>query len=227
MTMHNDLPYEQVLVFGNMRADVFYRTPQWKRARYLALTTLGNRCQLCGSGPASGPLHVDHILPRSRHPERCLDTTNLQVLCEPCHTAKGVVFVDDCRRKLTREARALRDFFRIERRHLLLEHRAPTCAEAKLLGEGARTASKKHRTRWRLFVKFCAFSGQTYAQAARVTVGEFLQSPWAANHQYQKFLQHGGNGAKGPQERLFDIDGCPLPSGLGALLADDQKGAAL
>ncbi len=45
-----DIPYEQLLVFGNMRAAVFYKTQEWRRARYYTLTTRGNRCELCGAG---------------------------------------------------------------------------------------------------------------------------------------------------------------------------------
>lgn len=215
--------YEQTLVFGNMRGEVFYRTPEWKRARYLVLTTYGNRCQLCGSGPASGPLHVDHILPRSIHPERCLDPTNLQVLCEPCHTAKGIVYFDDCRSKMTKEVRALRDFFRIERRHLLLEHRPPKRTEIDWLGEGARSTSKKHRARWRLFVKFCFMSSMVYSEAIKVTVGEFLLTPWASRHDYAKFLSAANSGLKDSTDALFDIDGCRFPNSIWSLLADDQR----
>lgn len=217
------IPYEQALVFGNMRAAVFYKTVEWKRARYLALTTHGNRCQLCGAGPAKGPLHVDHILPRSMNPDRCFDPTNLQVLCEPCHTAKGVVFTDDCRSKITRVQRHLRDFFRVERRHLVLEQRPPTQREMRALSAGVRATSKNHRKRWAAFVKFCCLAKKTYADAVRTTVGDFQATPWVANHQFEKFLHWGGNGEKQQDDPLFDIDCVTFPSGLGQLLADDQR----
>ena len=220
----SEIPYEQTLVFGNMAGSVFYKTPQWKRARYVALTTHGNRCQLCGAGPATGPLHVDHIKPRSLFPERCLDPTNLQVLCEDCHTAKGVLYLDDLRSSHTKiPARQMADFLRIERKHLLLADRAPTSAEARLLGEGVRAATKNHRKRWRLMVKFCGIAKISYPQAARVTVQEFLLTPWISNHSFQKFLQNGGDGPKQADDLFFDVDGCPFPVNLHSLLADDQR----
>jgi len=222
-----EIPHEQTLVFGNMRAAVFYKTPQWKRARYVALTTYGNRCQLCGAGPATGPLHVDHIKPRSLFPERCLDQTNLQVLCESCHSAKGLLFLDDVRPAHAKlPARHMADFLRIERKHLVLADSVPTSAQAKALGEGVRASTKNHRKRWRLMVKFCSIAKLSYPQAACYTVGEFLQTPWTANHHFQKFLQNGGQGAKHPDDVLFDIDGCPFPRSLHTLLADDQRTTA-
>ena len=219
-----EVPYEQTLVFGNMAGSVFYKTPQWKRARYVALTTYGNRCQLCGAGPATGPLHVDHIKPRSLFPERCLDPTNLQVLCEDCHTAKGVLYLDDMRKSHTKlPARQLADFFRIERKHLVLADRAPKSGEARLLGSGARAATKNQRKRWRLLVKFCSMANISYPQAARLTVEEFMLTPWINNHSFQRFLQNGGDGAKQPDDLFFDVDGCPFPVNLHSLLADDQR----
>ena len=77
MNRFDQLDYASLLVFGNMHSSVFYKTLQWRAAQHFALTTHGNRCQLCGAGPAKGPLHVDHILPRSMYPDRCLDPTNL------------------------------------------------------------------------------------------------------------------------------------------------------
>jgi hypothetical protein len=223
--MPSSLSYEQVLVYGNMRGAVFYQTPAWKRARYLALTTYGNRCQLCGTGPSGGPLQVDHILPRSLHPERCLDPTNLQVLCEPCHTAKGLAYFDDCRAKLTKEVRQLRDFFRLERQHLVLEFRPPTSKEAKSFALGVRAASKSHRQRWRLLVNFLAKSKKTYPEAISLTVGDMLHSAWVEHSLYQKFTYHGGGGLKAPDKLFFDIDGCTFPHSLVSLLADDQRHA--
>src|SRR5690606_15930335 len=43
-------------------------------------------CMLC---QATGiELHVDHIKPRSTHPDLALDENNLQVLCKPCNLGK-------------------------------------------------------------------------------------------------------------------------------------------
>lgn len=218
------IPYEQTLVFGNMAGSVFYRTPQWKRARYMALTTFGNRCQLCGAGPATGPLHVDHIKPRSLYPELCLDPTNLQVLCEDCHTAKGLTFMDDCRAKLTKKpALHMADFLRIERHHLVLDKRPPHPAELDNLGKGIRAASDRHRARFRLFVKFCCLAKLNWHQGIKTTVAEFIVSPWAKNHQFNKFMHHPDLGEKNTDDLLFDINSTPFPRSLHSLLADDQR----
>lgn len=68
----------------------FYTSDAWRRVRYRALKKHGNACQCCGT-PASRkkPLHVDHIKPRSKHPELELDINNLQILCEDCNLGKG------------------------------------------------------------------------------------------------------------------------------------------
>jgi hypothetical protein len=45
------------------------------------------KCRLCGAGPSESPLHVDHILPRSKGGSN--DENNLQVLCQRCNVGKG------------------------------------------------------------------------------------------------------------------------------------------
>ena len=44
-------------------------------------------CRLCGAGPSDFPLHVDHIVPRSKGGSSNED--NLQVLCQRCNVGKG------------------------------------------------------------------------------------------------------------------------------------------
>jgi hypothetical protein len=69
----------------------FYQSRAWKVIRYKALLASNGRCQCCGSSPRShsGPLHVDHIKPRSKHPALRLNGMNLQVLCGDCNVGKG------------------------------------------------------------------------------------------------------------------------------------------
>lgn len=68
----------------------FYRTEEWRRLRYRALSLYGNRCACCGRTPRDGAImHVDHITPKSWRPELALDITNLQVLCDQCNLGKG------------------------------------------------------------------------------------------------------------------------------------------
>jgi diadenosine tetraphosphate (Ap4A) HIT family hydrolase/5-methylcytosine-specific restriction endonuclease McrA len=63
--------------------------------RYQALAASGGRCALCGATKDESPLHVDHILPRSRHGKNVL--ANLQVLCAECNSSKGNKDVTDFR----------------------------------------------------------------------------------------------------------------------------------
>ena len=61
--------------------------------RYEAFKRAGKRCELCGVQDGDEayterlPLHVDHIVPRSKGGSN--DLTNLQVLCRACNLGKG------------------------------------------------------------------------------------------------------------------------------------------
>lgn len=67
----------------------FYSSRLWKILRYQAFEKYGNKCQCCGASTDDGvKLHVDHVKPRSTHPELELDINNLQVLCEDCNVGK-------------------------------------------------------------------------------------------------------------------------------------------
>ncbi len=222
--MSNVLPIEQILVYGNMSAASFYKTPVWRAARYNTLTVQGNRCCLCGAGPKTKPLHVDHIKPRFLFPDLCLDPTNLQVLCEECHIAKGIKYTDDCRRTMTQlKAIEMRDFLRLEQRHMVLAHRPPkNYPDVVYLSEGVRDANKNHRKRWSAFVNFCYQDKRLYDSAAQIRIGEFMGIPCTRNHRYKKFLY-----LKKPNDFAFDIAGCLFPKNIRDLLADDQRGGAL
>lgn len=69
----------------------FYRTRAWQRLRYDAFKRYGRRCALCGRTPEDDgvTLHVDHIKPRSLHPELALSIGNLQILIEDYNLGKG------------------------------------------------------------------------------------------------------------------------------------------
>ena len=76
----------------------FYSSRSWKILRYQAFEKYGNRCQCCGARPEDGiALHVDHIKPKSTHPEVALDLNNLQILCEDCNIGKINQFETDWR----------------------------------------------------------------------------------------------------------------------------------
>lgn len=67
----------------------FYSSRAWKILRYQAFERYGNKCACCGAKPSDGlTMHVDHIKPKSKHPELALDIENLQILCEDCNVGK-------------------------------------------------------------------------------------------------------------------------------------------
>ena len=73
-----------------VRRDPFYDSQAWHELRYKALKKSDGRCQLCGARQtAENPLQVDHIKPRSKHPELALTLSNLQVLCRDCNQGKS------------------------------------------------------------------------------------------------------------------------------------------
>ena len=75
----------------------FYESNAWRALRYTALRKFKFTCLACGRRPPQVILHVDHIKPRSLHPELELDFNNLQVLCEDCNLGKSNRSQDDLR----------------------------------------------------------------------------------------------------------------------------------
>ena len=82
-------------------ADSFYRSYKWRRLRVDTLEANRERygmlaCECCGMMEA-GAFHVDHIYPRSTHPDLALDPANLQVLCDDCNIGKGTAYTTNWR----------------------------------------------------------------------------------------------------------------------------------
>ena len=82
-------------------ADSFYRSHKWRRLRVDALEANRLRygmlaCECCGMVDVDS-FHVDHIYPRSTHPELALDPENLQVLCDACNIGKGTAYTTNWR----------------------------------------------------------------------------------------------------------------------------------
>lgn len=68
----------------------FLESREWLDLRYRVLKKRGGSCQLCGSrGSKENPIQVDHIKPRSTHPQLSLVEGNLQVLCRMCNLGKS------------------------------------------------------------------------------------------------------------------------------------------
>lgn len=61
------------------------RTKRWKVLRQEILERDGWKCRSCG---ARGRLEVDHLKPVRHAPDLAFDKSNLQTLCQPCHTRK-------------------------------------------------------------------------------------------------------------------------------------------
>lgn len=77
----------------------FYNSDDWKKLRVRVLEKYGCRCMMCGRTPREHRIivHVDHIKPRSKHPELELEFNNMQVLCEDCNIGKGNRYSTDYR----------------------------------------------------------------------------------------------------------------------------------
>lgn len=82
----------------------FYESREWLDLRYRVLQKSGGSCKLCGCrATADNPIQVDHIKPRSLHPELALVESNLQVLCKSCNMGKSNKDDTDWRFKASRE----------------------------------------------------------------------------------------------------------------------------
>lgn len=68
----------------------FYDSPEWLALRYRVLQKNSGSCMLCGCRASiDNPLQVDHIKPRSLHPDLELAESNMQVLCKNCNQGKS------------------------------------------------------------------------------------------------------------------------------------------
>ncbi len=75
---------------GLEEAERFYASPEWSALRQLVVAEEGSECKDCGRAiKKQSNITVDHILPRSKHPELAFTRSNLQVLCRGCNSRKG------------------------------------------------------------------------------------------------------------------------------------------
>jgi len=73
----------------------FYQTQEWKLLKQKVLHKYGLKCMKCGKTPKSDVLiAVDHVKPRSEYKSLALKFSNMQVLCQPCNSAKGTKIED-------------------------------------------------------------------------------------------------------------------------------------
>lgn len=108
-------------------SDGFYESRDWLDLRYRVLQKAGASCKLCGCrGTPDNPIQVDHIKPRSLHPELALVEANMQVLCKNCNGGKSNKDETDWRFRASREA-----LDNLNRKTFILAH-ATASQKAKL-----------------------------------------------------------------------------------------------
>ena len=70
--------------------EAFYGSSEWRQVRAAVIRAQGARCASCGRSIRNQiDVTVDHIRPRSKHPQLALAVENLQVLCRGCNSRKG------------------------------------------------------------------------------------------------------------------------------------------
>lgn len=83
----------------------FYESERWLDLRYRFLQKSNGCCTLCGCrATPDNPIQVDHIKPRSLHPELEFVEANLQVLCKACNGGKSNRDDTDWRYQVSQEA---------------------------------------------------------------------------------------------------------------------------
>lgn len=102
-------------------SDGFYESREWLDLRYRVLQKAGGSCKLCGCrATPENPIQVDHIKPRSLHPELQLAESNMQVLCRNCNQGKSNKDDTDWRFRASQEA-----LDTLNRKRYVLAHAAP------------------------------------------------------------------------------------------------------
>lgn len=86
--------------YSRDRYSFFLRSEEWAVVKTLAMSVFDKACLRCKS---SSNIQVDHIIPVSRNPRKCLDITNLQPLCSTCNGKKGNLLCTDYRTQQQRE----------------------------------------------------------------------------------------------------------------------------
>lgn len=80
---------EHLHVLAGLPADLFFRTPEWRRTRWEALNLYGRRCISCGAVPADeARLTATHVAGRLVRPDLAFDLANLRILCADCHIGR-------------------------------------------------------------------------------------------------------------------------------------------
>lgn len=78
----------------------------WVKRRFRGSHFRGAHCAHCRKWFRRGEIHIDHIKPRSKHPQLAFALSNLQFLCAQCNSTKSAYDGDDWKREITRRKRA-------------------------------------------------------------------------------------------------------------------------
>lgn len=124
----------------------FYETRKWRELRYKTLRAQGFKCCACGAFGEGVILHVDHIKPRSTHPQLELDPLNLQVLCEDCNLGKSNAYEDDLRDERFDTADEIRTRQRNDKILADLPHTANTLGLSEMEIANVRNAIERENT---------------------------------------------------------------------------------
>jgi hypothetical protein len=82
----------------NSDSDLFYQSPQWKKAKERAYKRYGRRCMATGLTEKDGiVLSVDKIKPRSKWPHLALKLSNHQILWLELNRIKSDKYIFDAR----------------------------------------------------------------------------------------------------------------------------------
>ncbi len=74
----------------------FGTSSNWQYLREMTFKIQGSNCLCCGKEVKG--MHVDHILPKSSHPQLEFMIDNLQVLCPDCNRSKSNTKLNDYRK---------------------------------------------------------------------------------------------------------------------------------
>ena len=85
--------YLRVLTKDRKETPKFYSTSEWRDLRIIFITKMKKNgkltCSYCNVSMRECTVHVDHIKPRSVHPELAMDLNNLAISCHKCNSSKG------------------------------------------------------------------------------------------------------------------------------------------
>jgi hypothetical protein len=80
---------EHLNTLAGLPADLFFKTPEWRRTRWEALNNYGRRCISCGAVPEDeARLTATHVISRIVRPELAFDLSNIRILCVDCHIGR-------------------------------------------------------------------------------------------------------------------------------------------